>query len=63
MSAPTALFLGRPGRISSACVAEATSLGFAVSILNRGRTSLHGLHGESSPFMPTSTTIGHSTRR
>ncbi len=50
MSAPTALFLGGTGRISSACVAEATSLGFAVSVLNRGRTSLRGLHGEVEPI-------------
>jgi nucleoside-diphosphate-sugar epimerase len=38
------LFIGGTGQISAACVAEAVSLGFAVSVLNRGLGgSLRGL--------------------
>ena len=38
--APTVLFIGGTGTISSACVAEALGLGFAVTVLNRGRSGL-----------------------
>ena len=40
---PSVLFIGGTGQISAACVAEALSLGFAVSVLNRGRSSLRQL--------------------
>ena len=36
---PTVLFIGGTGIISSACVREAQSLGFDVSVLNRGLTT------------------------
>lgn len=35
--APTVLFIGGTGTISAACVAEAASLGYRVTVLNRGR--------------------------
>jgi len=38
-SAPTALFIGGTGTISSACVREALTLGFDVTVLNRGQTT------------------------
>jgi len=37
---PSVLFIGGTGVISSACVAEAISMGYEVSVLNRGRTTL-----------------------
>lgn len=37
---PTILFIGGTGTISSACVREALGQGFAVTVLNRGRTTL-----------------------
>ncbi len=40
---PTVLFIGGTGQISAACVAEALSLGFEVTVLNRGRSSLREL--------------------
>lgn len=40
---PSVLFIGGTGLISAACVAEAVGLGFAVSVLNRGRNSLRPL--------------------
>lgn len=36
---PRVLFIGGTGLISSACVAEAISLGFDVTVLNRGKTA------------------------
>jgi len=38
-SAPTALFIGGTGTISAACVREALTLGFDVTVLNRGQTT------------------------
>jgi len=41
---PSVLFIGGTGVISSACVADAVSEGYAVTVLNRGhRTGLHPL--------------------
>jgi len=40
MTQPTALFIGGTGTISAACVREAQSIGFDVTVLNRGQTSL-----------------------
>ena len=40
---PTVLFLGGTGRISAACVAEAVTLGFHVSVVNRGHSALRPL--------------------
>ena len=40
---PSVLFIGGTGVISSACVAEAVGMGYEVSVLNRGRTTLHPL--------------------
>ena len=37
--APSVLYLGGTGTISAACVRESLSLGWSVTILNRGRTS------------------------
>ena len=37
---PSVLFIGGTGTISAACVAEAVGLGFDVSVVNRGRSSL-----------------------
>ena len=42
---PSILFLGGTGRISAACVAEALSVGFRVSVVNRGRSALRALPG------------------
>lgn len=36
---PSVLFIGGTGTISSACVAEAVSLGYDVTVLNRGQNS------------------------
>jgi nucleoside-diphosphate-sugar epimerase len=43
MSAPSVLFVGGTGKISSACVAEAVQRGFEVSVLNRNQNSLRPL--------------------
>ena len=40
---PTVLFMGGTGTISAACVREALSLGFGVTVLNRGQSALRPL--------------------
>jgi len=40
---PSVLFIGGSGTISSACVAEAVSLGYDVTVLNRGQSRLRPL--------------------
>ena len=40
-SAPSVLFIGGTGTISTSCVREAQTLGFDVTVLNRGMSTLH----------------------
>jgi nucleoside-diphosphate-sugar epimerase len=43
-SAPSVLFIGGTGVISSSCVAEAVGRGMTVTLLNRGRSGTHAPH-------------------